>query len=145
MGGRGSGPKRDAERDREMLRLRAEGLTLAEVGRRFGLTRQAVQKALDRLAGTGQQPRGRGGFAALSAEERRRISSLGGRAAHAKGKAHRFTSTTAATAGKKGARVAHGRGTAHRFSREQTSAAGRKGGRARKKRKATEVTDEPAG
>jgi hypothetical protein len=135
MGGRGSGPKRDAERDAEMVRLRAEGLTLAEIGRRFGLTRQAVQKALDRLGVAGRPAHGCGGFAALSAEERRRISALGGKAAHAKGRAHRFTGATAAAAGRKGAKAAHGRGTAHRFSSEEASAAGQKGGRARKKRR----------
>jgi hypothetical protein len=142
MGGRGSGPKRDAERDQEMARLRAEGLTLAEIGRRLGLTRQAVKAALDRL---GEPARGRGGFAALSAGQRRRIASLGGKAAHAKGAAHRFTSATAAAAGREGARVAHQRGTAHRFTSEEASAAGKKGGKAKKKRKAAEATDEPAG
>jgi hypothetical protein len=57
MGGRGSGPRCDVERDREMQLLRAEGLTLAEVGRRVGLARQAVQKALDRHGETGQPAR----------------------------------------------------------------------------------------
>jgi hypothetical protein len=36
-----------------MLLLRAEGFTLAGISWRCGLTRQAVQKALDRLGGTG--------------------------------------------------------------------------------------------
>jgi hypothetical protein len=140
MGGRGSGPKRDAERDREIALLRAEGLTLAEIGRRFGLTRQAVQKALDRLGGTGGPQRRGQGFGALSAEERRRISSLGGRGARAKGKTHTFTSETAA-AGRKGAKVAHERGTAHRFSSEQASAAGKQSGRPGRRRPVRRTMD----
>jgi hypothetical protein len=50
-------------------------------------------------------------------------------------KAYRFSSATAAAAGRKGAKVAHERGTAHRFSREQASAAGKRGGRARKRQR----------
>lgn len=42
------------------------------------------------------------GFANLSPEERRIRSSAGGKAAHAKGTAHRFTSETAREAGAKG-------------------------------------------
>jgi hypothetical protein len=58
MGGRGSGRRRDAERDREMVRLYAEGLSLRDVGRRLGLSRQAVAKALERQ-GVPRRPRGR--------------------------------------------------------------------------------------
>jgi hypothetical protein len=108
-------------------------------GGQFGLTRQAVKAALDRQGDTGPRRRGRG-FAALSAEERRRISSLGGKAAHAKGKAHRFTGATAAAAGRKGAKAAHQRGTAHRFGHEQASAAGKKGGRARERKRGDQRT-----
>ncbi len=43
----------------------------------------------------------RRGFAALDAEQRRRIASMGGRAAHEKGTAHEFTSEEAAAAGRK--------------------------------------------
>jgi hypothetical protein len=39
------------------------------------------------------------GFAAMSADERSRIASLGGKAAHQKGTAHRFTKEEAAAAG----------------------------------------------
>jgi general stress protein YciG len=42
------------------------------------------------------------GFASLSAERRSEIASLGGKAAHAKGNAHQFTSEEARAAGKKG-------------------------------------------
>jgi uncharacterized protein len=43
----------------------------------------------------------RRGFAALDQEQRRRIASMGGRAAHEKGTAHEFTSEEAAAAGRK--------------------------------------------
>lgn len=42
------------------------------------------------------------GFACMSLEERRRIASLGGKAAHREGRAHQFTSEEAREAGKKG-------------------------------------------
>jgi general stress protein YciG len=42
------------------------------------------------------------GFAALSIERRREIASQGGRAAHALGTAHRFTSEQARSAGQRG-------------------------------------------
>lgn len=62
------------------------------------------------------------GFASMSMEKRRRISSLGGIAAHAKGVGHRFTSEEAREAGKKG-------GGSH--SREHMSRIGKLGGRAK--------------
>jgi len=48
---------------------------------------------------TGKQRRG---FAAMSEENQRRIASLGGKAAHAKGTAHEFTSEEARAAGRLG-------------------------------------------
>ena len=45
------------------------------------------------------------GFAAMDAERRRRISSVGGKAAHAKGTGHEFTSDEARDAGRKGGRA----------------------------------------
>lgn len=42
------------------------------------------------------------GFAAMSPETRQRISSLGGKAAHAKGTAYEFSSEEARVAGRKG-------------------------------------------
>jgi general stress protein YciG len=42
------------------------------------------------------------GFAALSPDRRHEISSKGGRTAHAQGRAHQYTSKTAAIAGRKG-------------------------------------------
>jgi general stress protein YciG len=70
------------------------------------------------------------GFAAMDRDKQRIIASMGGRAAHAKGTAHEFTSAEAALAGSKGGKAAHERGTAHEFSREEAAAAGRKGGQA---------------
>lgn len=42
------------------------------------------------------------GFAAMTPEQRREISSKGGKTAHAKGKAHTWTSDQARAAGRKG-------------------------------------------
>ncbi len=58
----------------------------------------------------------RRGFAALDAEQRRRIASMGGRAAHEKGTAHEFTSEEAAAAGRK-----RGQGGRRGSHEEQTS------------------------
>ncbi len=44
----------------------------------------------------------RRGFGALTPERRAEIASQGGRAAHARGTAHRFTKDEAAVAGRKG-------------------------------------------
>jgi transcriptional regulator with XRE-family HTH domain len=46
MGGPNSGRRPDLGRRQRILRLRARGLTLAEIGRRLGITRQAVQVTL---------------------------------------------------------------------------------------------------
>ena len=51
------------------------------------------------------------GFAAMSLEERQRISRLGGMAAHAKGTAHEFTPEEARAAGRKGGIAAHAKAT----------------------------------
>lgn len=61
------------------------------------------------------------GFAAMSPERQREIASMGGKAAHAKGTAHQFTSEEAREAGRKGG-VAVSRDRAH------MAAIGRKGG-----------------
>jgi uncharacterized protein len=49
------------------------------------------------------------GFAAMTPEERVRISRLGGTAAHAKGSAHQFTPEEARVAGSKGGRASQSR------------------------------------
>lgn len=48
------------------------------------------------------------GFAAMSEQDRQRIASKGGKAAHEKGTAHEFTSEEAREAGRKGG-MARGR------------------------------------
>lgn len=53
----------------------------------------------------GQDPKGLGrGFASMSPKKRREIASRGGKAAHALGKAHRWTREEAQAAGRKGGR-----------------------------------------
>ncbi len=64
------------------------------------------------------------GFAAMPADQRKAIASKGGRAAHAKGVGHEFTSDEASAAGKRGgARVS--------ADRAHMAEIGRKGGTAR--------------
>jgi general stress protein YciG len=71
------------------------------------------------------------GFAAMDKERQREIAREGGRAAHRKGTAHRFTPQEAREAGRKGGRVAHQRGVAHEWDTEEAREAGRLGGRRR--------------
>ena len=47
------------------------------------------------------------GFAALTPEHRAQLASMGGRAAHAAGTAHEFTSEEARAAGRKGGAAVH--------------------------------------
>ena len=63
------------------------------------------------------------GFAALTPEERRALGSKGGRTAHARGTANKFTSESASSAG----RIPHERGTAFRWTSDQARDAARKG------------------
>ena len=70
------------------------------------------------------------GFGSMDINKRREIASKGGKAAHAKGSAHRFTPEEAREAGRKGGQAAHQKGTAHEFTPEEASYAGRKGGKA---------------
>lgn len=63
------------------------------------------------------------GFASMDEERQREIASEGGRAAHASGHAHQFTSDEARRAGQKG-------GEAVSSNREHMAAIGRKGGEA---------------
>jgi general stress protein YciG len=66
---------------------------------------------------------GKRGFAAMDKDAQRAIASKGGRAAHARGTAHEFTSQEAAEAGRKGGRsVSRDRG--------HMAEIGRKGGKA---------------
>jgi uncharacterized protein len=49
----------------------------------------------------------KGGFASMDPAKVREIASMGGRAAHAKGTAHKYNSDTARTAGRKGGLAPH--------------------------------------
>jgi general stress protein YciG len=70
------------------------------------------------------------GFAALTPDQRRALGSKGGRTAHARGTANKFTPESASVAG----RIPHERGTAHKWSTEEAREAGRKGGSAPRRR-----------
>jgi len=70
------------------------------------------------------------GFAALTADQRRTLGSKGGRTAHARGTANKFTPESASVAG----RIPHERGTAHKWTAEEAREAGRKGGSAPRRR-----------
>ncbi|WP_438029141.1 KGG domain-containing protein [Sorangium sp. So ce233] len=59
-----------------------------------------------------QKPKQRRGFAAMSPERRKEIASAGGKAAHARGTAHQFTSEEARAAGQKGGEAVS-KSTAH--------------------------------
>ena len=59
---------------------------------------------------TMQLQKGRGrGFASMSVEKKREIASKGGRAAHAMGTAHKWTSEEAQAAGRKGGSISRRR------------------------------------
>jgi general stress protein YciG len=86
------------------------------------------------MAGTKQR-----GFASMDEEKQREIASLGGRAAHQKGTAHKFTPEEARAAGRKGgetvsrnrehmARIGRKGGQAVSRNREHMAQIGRKGG-----------------
>lgn len=78
------------------------------------------------------------GFAAMTPERRKEIGRLGGKAAHANGVGHKFTSETGRAAGKK----AHEDGKARTWTSEEAREAGRRGGSApRRERKAEGASD----
>ena len=77
------------------------------------------------------------GFASMDPSKQREIASKGGRAAHAKGTAHEFTSDEARVAGRKG-------GEAVSRDRAHMSAIGREGGHSRGARaRATQSNSAP--
>lgn len=78
------------------------------------------------MSETGETSKKRG-FAGMPAEAHRKISRLGGVAAHACGKAHEFSSEEAQAAGKKGGLVVSS-------DRKHMADIGRRGGRARGKK-----------
>jgi general stress protein YciG len=75
------------------------------------------------------------GFAALDPEKQREIARLGGRAAHANGSAHEFTSEEAREAGRKG-------GEAVSKDTEHMREIGRLGGKARRRKRKGKPTAE---
>jgi general stress protein YciG len=70
------------------------------------------------------------GFASMDEAKQRAIASKGGKASHASGHAHEFTSQEAREAGHKGGIAAHKSGHAHEFDSREAQMAGQKGGRA---------------
>ena len=73
------------------------------------------------------------GFAAMSPEVRKRIASLGGKAAQASGNAHRYTSEEARKYGSLGGKAAQAKGVAHTFTPAEAREAGKKGSLHRRK------------
>lgn len=82
---------------------------------------EADQAKVETLPAPPMKPRG---FAALTPERRIAIAKLGGRAAHAVGRAHKYTSEEASVAGRKGGQVVAARAG-------HMAEIGRKGGQAR--------------
>lgn len=76
----------------------------------------------------------RRGFATMARQRQREIAAAGGRASHASGTAHRFTSAEARAAGQKGGAAGHEMGTAHEFTPEEARQAGRRGQASRRSR-----------
>jgi general stress protein YciG len=73
------------------------------------------------MANNQEREKGRQGFASMDEEKQREIASKGGKAAHAKGTAHEFSSEEAREAGRKG-------GQKVSQDREHMAEIGRKGG-----------------
>jgi general stress protein YciG len=101
------GLPRNLARELEIVRLRESGLTLTEIARRVGVSGSSAARALSRQGRADLL--GRRGFAAMPAERRRELASIGGKAAHALGRAHEFTAEEAREAGRKGGRVSRRR------------------------------------
>jgi uncharacterized protein len=78
------------------------------------------------------------GFASMDPAKQREIASKGGRAAHAKGTAHEFTSDEARVAGRKG-------GEAVSRDRAHMAAIGREGGHSRGARARAAAGNRPSG
>jgi len=71
---------------------------------------------------------GNRGFGSLTAEQRKAISSKGGKAAHKAGTAHKFTPEEAAAAGRKGGRSVS-------EDKDHMASIGRRGGASRQRQK----------
>ena len=73
------------------------------------------------------------GFAGMTPDERRALGSKGGKTAHSRGTANKFTPETASVAGRR----PHENGTAHKWTSEEAREAGRKGGSALRRRRSS--------
>ena len=73
------------------------------------------------------EPKKHHGFASMTPDTQRKIASKGGKAAHAQGRAHEFTTEEARAAGRKGGEVVS-------FDRAHMAAIGRAGAEARRRR-----------
>lgn len=82
------------------------------------------------------KPRRARGFAAMDRTRQKEIARKGGRAAHARGTAHRFDADEAREAGRKG-------GAAVSRDRDHMAEIGRAGGLARQRKPGTEPGGEP--
>ena len=91
----------------------------------MGTEQDGKEPPTDPAADSSSTPKPRG-FAAMTTEQRRALGSKGGRTAHERGTANKFTPDSASLAG----RIPHANGTAHKWSSEEARAAGRKGGSA---------------
>jgi general stress protein YciG len=80
------------------------------------------------------RPKSNRGFASMDPAKQKEIASKGGKAAHAQGRAHEFTSDEARVAGRKGGEVVS-RDRAH------MAAIGREGGQARGRNRAIAARD----
>jgi general stress protein YciG len=81
------------------------------------------------------RPKSNRGFASMDPAKQKEIASKGGKAAHAQGRAHEFTSDEARVAGRKGGEVVS-RDRAH------MAAIGREGGQARGRNRAIAARDQ---
>ncbi len=71
------------------------------------------------------KPKQHRGFAAMSLEKRRAIAATGGKASHAKGTGHKWTTEEAREAGRRGGVASHASGRAHRWTTEEARALGK--------------------
>jgi uncharacterized protein len=76
---------------------------VVEHSRQHGTKQRGGNMSLDTV-----ERKERRGFASMSPEKQREIASKGGRAAHAKGTAHEWTSEEARSAGRKGGQISRG-------------------------------------
>lgn len=81
----------------------------------------------DPKGGSSKEKKSRRGFASMDPERRREIARRGGRKAHEKGTAHKFTPDEARVAGRKGGEVVS-------QNREHMASIGREGGHVRSAR-----------